>query len=394
MTIPIHTCITKIICGQDFLSKSDPYLEFARVQPDGSYLTVHRTEVVKNNLNPKWQPFSLSSQELCGTNEDQELKVSCYDYDDDGGHDLIGIFTTTVNNMKEAVHTALQWECINPKKLKKKKYKNSGVVHLSRVQIEKVHTFVEFISNGCEINFTVGIDFTGSNGDPRQPTSLHFINPYEPNEYMKALVAVGSICEQYDTDKLFPAFGFGAQIPPDGKVSHEFPLNFNPSNPYCSGIIGVTAAYQAAIQQVTLWGPTNVSPIINHVATFAQEVADSRKANNYFVLLLLTDGVISDMANTKAAIVKASSLPMSIIIVGIGSADFSDMHILDSDDCRLRSGNLLAERDIVQFVPFRDYRNASPADLARNVLAEVPGQVVEYFRMKGLHPMERKLETN
>jgi hypothetical protein len=110
---------------------------------------------VKNNLNPKWQPFSLSSQELCGTNEDQELKVSCYDYDDDGGHDLIGIFTTTVNNMKEAVHTALQWECINPKKLKKKKYKNSGVVHLSRVQIEKVHTFVEFISNGCEINFTV-----------------------------------------------------------------------------------------------------------------------------------------------------------------------------------------------------------------------------------------------
>jgi hypothetical protein len=96
------------------------------------------------------------------------------------------------------------------------------------------------------------------------------------------------------------------------------------------------------------------------VATFAQEVADSRKANNYFVLLLLTDGVISDMANTKAAIVKASSLPMSIIIVGIGSADFSDMHILDSDDCRLRSGNLLAERDIVQFVPFRDYRNVIP----------------------------------
>ena len=36
------------------------------------------------------------------------------------------------------------------------------------------------------------------------------------------------------------------------------------------------------------------------------------------MLLIITDGVISDMANTLAAIVHASTLPMSIIIVGVG----------------------------------------------------------------------------
>ena len=31
--------------SQDFLGKSDPYLEFAKENPDGSYTTTHRTQV-------------------------------------------------------------------------------------------------------------------------------------------------------------------------------------------------------------------------------------------------------------------------------------------------------------------------------------------------------------
>ena len=41
---------------------------------------------------------------------------------------------------------------------------------------------------------------------------------------------------------------------------------------------------------------------------------------NYFVLLILTDGVISDFHLTRDAIVAASHLPMSIIIVGVGKS--------------------------------------------------------------------------
>lgn len=44
----------------------------------------------------------------------------------------------------------------------------------------------------------VAIDFTASNGDPKNSCSLHYINPYQPNEYLKALVAVGEICQDYD----------------------------------------------------------------------------------------------------------------------------------------------------------------------------------------------------
>lgn len=80
----------------------------------------------------------------------------------------------------------------------------------------------------------------------------------------------------------------------------------------------------------------------------------------YHILLILTDGVVTDMADTREAIVRASYQPLSIIIVGVGNADFTDMQILDGDDGVLRSpkGEPVL-RDIVQFVPFRDFKTVS-----------------------------------
>lgn len=63
-----------------------------------------------------------------------------------------------------------------------------------------------------------------STGNPSQPTSLHYMNPYQLNAYGMALRAVGEIIQDYDSDKMFPALGFGARLPPDGRVSHEFAL--------------------------------------------------------------------------------------------------------------------------------------------------------------------------
>jgi len=80
------------------------------------------------------------------------------------------------------------------------------------------------------------------------------------------------------------------------------------------------------------------------------------KTQNYYVLLIITDGVISDMVDTMRAIVYASTLPFSIIIVGVGSADFSAMDALDCDSGLLRDQDgRVAQRDIVQFVPFAKF---------------------------------------
>ncbi|XP_057680738.1 copine-3-like [Corythoichthys intestinalis] len=369
-----------------FLWWSDPFLEFYK-QTDTGWQLAHRTEVIYDNLNPTWRPFRISLRSLCGGNVEKTIKVDCYDYHVSGSHRLIGSFKTTLSEMQTATHVSpVEFQCINPKKLKKKDYKNSGVIYVKSCKVEKEYTFLDYIMGGCQLNFTIAIDFTGSNGDPNLPNSLHYINPEGFNEYLSAIWAVGNVIQDYDSTKKFPVLGFGAQIPPTWQVSHEFPVNFNSSSPFCDGIEGVVRAYQLCLPQLKLWGPTNFSPVINRVASIARQGLYQNKAAQYFVLLIITDGVITDMDLTRTAIVEASRLPMSIIIVGVGAADFSGMEFLDSDDKALLSPTgEAAARDIVQFVPFRSFHGNSVA-LTQSVLAELPEQVSSFFNSYKLKP--------
>ena len=210
------------------------------------------------------------------------------------------------------------------------------------------------------------------------------------------------IVEDYDSDGLMPVLGFGARLPPDGKVSHEFFVNGHPTNPYCEKTEGVLAAYKACLSRIQLFGPTNFTPTINHVSNIAQNFISG---SHYFILLIITDGIITDMNETKEAIVAAAEYPMSIIIVGVGDANFDAMEELDGDDVRVttREGRI-ASRDIVQFVPLRNFLNSSNfgnlnlrsnlshSRLAKEVLAEIPGQLVDYMNSKQIAP--RTMRTN
>jgi hypothetical protein len=58
--------------------------------------------------------------------------------------------------------------------------------------------------------------------------------------------------------------------------------------------------------------------------------------NIYNILLILTDGEIHDMSETKRLLVEASGLPISVIIIGVGNEKFKMMKQLDSDNQVLR----------------------------------------------------------
>jgi len=105
---------------------------------------------------------------------------------------------------------------------------------------------------------------------------------------------------------------------------------------------------------------------------------------SYTILLILTAGNVENVKETKQQLIEASDNPLSVVIVGIGDADFGGMEFLDEHDPRHEEG-----RDITKFVRFSDYRSFNA--LTEAVLDEIPDQLVTYFYDRNIMP--GKLET-
>ena len=257
-------------------------------------------------------------------------------------------------------------------------------------------SFIGYLRSGMNINLTIGIDFTGSNGIYTDSRSLHYLNN-GLNDYEKAIRSCGDILAYYDNDQLFPVFGFGFQFQDNyrelskklGKYNYyNYPINCNIKDPNIHLIDDVLTQYRKFIHRIRLSGPTNFSPMIRNLNNEVKMNLQKGLAMSYNILLILTDGQISDLQLTIDELVEASFLPISVIIVGIGNGNFGNMDILDADynplcDSRKRK----ADRDLVQFVPFNDYKN-DPSKLAEQVLEEIPRQVVEYYQHKGIKPKD------
>ena len=247
--------------------------------------------------------------------------------------------------------------------------------------IKKKYSFLDYIKKNVRIKLSIGIDYTSSNKTPEDPLSLHYLGTNK-NDYEQAIESCGIIISYYDYNQLFPVYGFGAI--PNFSNDVNFCFNVNLKNkPEIYTIDNVLKCYRNSFNYLKLASPTKFCPLIKKV------IGNIKNENNplkYHILLILTCGVIEDMQETIDALVDASLLPLSVIIIGIGNDDFSKMVDLDGDiNPLVNSKGKKRERDIVQFVPFNKYKS-NPTELAAQVLEEVPRQIVDYYTMKNIYP--------
>jgi hypothetical protein len=243
------------------------------------------------------------------------------------------------------------------------------------ISVNETFSFVELLGKGLQIATMMAVDFTASNRDPHDQRSLHCITNPEPNQYERSIRQCGNVLANYDNDKLFPLLGFGGI--PYGKSETEFcfPLNFK-DDPNVNGINEMVNVYKNAIAHCQLSGPTYFAPLLNNLCNMIQK---SNANGVYNVMMIMTDGMITDMSSTIDAIVECSYLPISIIIIGVGDANFDAMERLDGDDMPLtNSEGKGCQRDIVQFVPFKKYEG-NMNKLSEEVLRELPEQIEKFY---------------
>ncbi|RHZ54751.1 hypothetical protein Glove_423g24 [Diversispora epigaea] len=362
-----------------FRRKPDLYFRMSRSNEDGTYSPVYVSDSIVSE-DPPWPEFEIPENTLCNGDEHRALVIEVKNKRR-AAQPIIGSCTFSLN---ELLNGRTKYQLRPPATTKVNSRASLPSLHFT-VSIDEPPTFLDYIAGGIEINLVVAIDFTSSNGNHRNPNSLHYSNQNSENSYQKAISSVGKILEAYDYDKKYPVYGFGAKF--NGVLSHVHPLNNDYENPEVTGIDGILAAYSQTMNSVELFGPTNFSPIINQTASKIRSELDYGNDKAYYILLIITDGVITDMELTVRAIINASSLPLSIVIVGVGNADFTKMHILDADDVPLTDGDTQMESDIVQFVAMKDFETEySKYLLPKAVLEEIPEQFLGYMRRKGILP--------
>lgn len=94
--------------------------------------------------------------------------------------------------------------------------------------------------------------------------------------------------------------------------------------------------------------------------------------------------------------VDASDLPISIIVVGVGDAEFTTTKQMHSEVKKLTEHGNHIVRDVVQFACFKEYLNkydetSGSFHLAKHLLADIPNQLVTYMKFKQISPKNIKI---
>lgn len=264
--------------------------------------------------------------------------------------------------------------------------KNKNISIYNKSMLFKNVSFIDYIKSGVILKLSIGIDYTSSNLPPNYPNSLHYLGN-KMNDYEQAIHACGMIIAYYDYNQKFPVYGYGAILKNEFQTNMCFNVNMK-QNPEVYTLINVLKEYRNSFNFLQLSGPNNICPLIQKRIDIIKEENNQLK---YHVLLILTNGMINDLKQTIDVIVAGSYLPLSIIIIGIGNANFDSMASLYGVSTPMINSNGTKKfRDIVQFVHFNKYRN-NPDMLAEKVLEEIPRQLIEYYSMNSLYPNNLKI---
>uniref|UniRef100_A0A914ECL1 C2 domain-containing protein n=1 Tax=Acrobeloides nanus TaxID=290746 RepID=A0A914ECL1_9BILA len=345
---------------------------------------LYRSEIVHNTDSPKWQEFLIPTKFLSSSSE-SALEISCYNYNTNSEDTLTGKFTTTLFQLLRGAGSINRYllHCAARKK------KEEMSIELVKIDSQSnVPSFVDFLNSGTQLHFTFAIDFTANNGSPNDPHSLHFIHPHQSNVYMRALHSISLSVEKFDKLSRLSLLGFGAKTPPDFEMSQCFALNGDLNNPYIRGFSEAVDLYKRASMSVLQYAPTEYSNVINYVAKHAKASVRAFKAGFYFVLVILTNGYIKDTRDSIDQIVKASSLPMSIVFVCLGNQKHpigggSASNINKLLRPTLKTENLTLQRETVTIV---ESGYGEESELPTKVLANIPRQLNLWAIKENMNP--------
>ncbi|CAG9530690.1 unnamed protein product [Cercopithifilaria johnstoni] len=365
-----------------FFDETSVFFMIYKIENDGTKTELYRSEAIREHSHPIWRPFNLHLRKIAD-HRNRLLEIDVLYRDEMNKTGMIGSFLTTYAKMKYGAGVENVYNLIDPKKKLKKGYLNSGTMELIKFSDVSFYSFLDYITSGTQLHLAVAVDFSTNLG----VNVLNGMNVFD-NDFDCAIKGIAGIIREYNSSKMFPAFGFGAKIPQALNNPQVFHLNFE-TEPYCRGIDGILEAYRNARQKVIPNDHAEYSAVVDAVAKVAEN--EGKNGLHYYVLLIfISNNAIANSKKLLDVITNMTKAPISIIFLGRRMAELNGFYNNTNPKKNIFSHDLSTNSDFVEFIDLNSVmiENATLRQnakrIAERVLRNVSWHLIAYMHKNNI----------
>lgn len=243
------------------------------------------------------------------------------------------------------------------------------------------HSLLDYLERDLHLSTTIFIDFSETGENYHQMDKNETVFEKLMKNFLDILVP-------YNEEPFFQIYGFGFKEKEKFKGEYDpymFPINKKIGSPSIQ-MDEINKLYQSFLNSINFGKQkTDIDLIVKKFNNMVKEDIDDYDINEYNILLLFINNDIFDEKEFVKDLIVSSSLPISLVIVGLGKGPFTKLENIEQQFLTLKDneGNK-PQRNCFKFVSFNKTKNFQ--NTAKNSLFDIPEEMVEYLGIKNIEP--------
>ena len=283
-------------------------------------------------------------------------------------------------NFKDASHSNELGKCSNPisQFLKKEMILDLKGERKATIICRKknFNSFIDYLAKSVRLNVIISIDFS-----KQEENNFHSME-FGTTNFGEILDNFASILSPYVEDKLFYVYGYGFKFNGQEKSNADlkmYPINHKPESEYIKKE-EIVKNYLSFLEDIKFdESDGGISYIINKNNLKIKKDVEDYEVTEYNLLLLFTFSDIPEKNSLINDIILCSSLPISIVIVGLGDNPFTNLIILSNNYMYLKGdNNSKPKRECFKFISY----NSCSKNIQKTIkdsLNDIPNELIEFF---------------
>jgi hypothetical protein len=338
---------------KSMLTKNSPYFRLYKYEKSGRWRCNYTSDYVAHTLNPDWAPFKLTLAQFCGSDLGSKVRVEVYDKSMFMKDNFIGMFEA---NADRIMAIGREFELLNPKKMSRDLYRNSGYFKVCNCELLRFCSFIDYIRNGTQLVLITAVDL----GMDHVKRSSHKLRQAE-----RLMWGLGNLIEPYSMDKKFDFVGFNSRNLMQSEISNTIFISSKLPQ-------GLVRSYKEALK---ITSPSDQIKLCSVLDSIKQSIKFSRELDKFYTLLVIINGVIQDIEETSKKLLELSILPIGIIMVGLGSDSYTPLLPLYTFKSPPNSSQV--SRTIARFIRYKDF-DSSNCEVFESIGKLIPDLLMDY----------------